>query len=492
MSRPRVVISQEAVAFRAEIEYALTQLLEFAGFASQAVDSCAGHPLDQDVVILYGESYKRGTPRPILQIRPSGFFGAKYLGKESIPTGPIPRYQDIPILFTTGNEAPYVTSDGQTIVTNMDLVASAFFVITQYEEYVVEARDPHARFPASASLASREGCLRVPIVNQYADLLRGWLSEAECDCPIRVLPGDRSFLLNVTHDVDRIALFSRVHRLVRAASHSVRRRDLRGVMRMLREYRDVRLRGAKDPFSRFDELLALERSLDATSTFFFMGGGRSRKYDGRYSMTEIRELVAEVEAASCEVALHGSYSSVADAEQLGVEKGEIEGIAAAPVMGNRHHYLRWKLPGSLGAIEQAGFRYDSTVGFSEDVGFRSGVCYPYRPFDLMSRRAMEWYELPLGIMEHALLAKMRMSGEEGVRVVEGMIDAVSKFGGVLTLLWHSHVFYPYPFREAKSMFCDILGYAKRKRGGLCSSREVLDQWDDAGGGPEPSCGAPWA
>ena len=52
-----------------------------------------------------------------------------------------------------------------------DIFASAFFMLTRWEEYVIEERDTLNRFPCTASLAYKNNFLDRPVVNEYVDLL---------------------------------------------------------------------------------------------------------------------------------------------------------------------------------------------------------------------------------------------------------------------------------------------------------------------------------
>src|SRR5450830_925154 len=55
----------------------------------------------------------------------------------------------------------------------MNIFGSAPFMLTRHEELAGEACDVNGRFPAEASLATREEFLDVPVVNQYAEVLVG-------------------------------------------------------------------------------------------------------------------------------------------------------------------------------------------------------------------------------------------------------------------------------------------------------------------------------
>lgn len=44
--------------------------------------------------------------------------------------------------------------------------------------------------------------------------------------------------------------------------------------------------------------------------------------------------------------------------------------------------LSWKTPDSWRILEKAGLRYDTTLSFADHEGFRCGVYFLYKPFNV--------------------------------------------------------------------------------------------------------------
>lgn len=53
------------------------------------------------------------------------------------------------------------------ITLRIDLFASCFFMLSRWEEYVINKKDIHHTFSGLSSLAYRKGFLEKPIVNQF-------------------------------------------------------------------------------------------------------------------------------------------------------------------------------------------------------------------------------------------------------------------------------------------------------------------------------------
>ena len=101
-------------------------------------------------------------------------------------------------------------------------------------------------------------------------------------------------------------------------------------------------------------------------------------------------------------------------------------------LGVRIHWLYFK-QGSPKLIEQAGYSYDSSLGYNDAVGFRSGTTQAYH---LPGTR--ELFELPLHIQDTAMFYpdRMNLSEDKAAGCVQKIINCAARFGGVITFNWH--------------------------------------------------------
>jgi hypothetical protein len=90
-------------------------------------------------------------------------------------------------------------------------------------------------------------------------------------------------------------------------------------------------------------------------------------------------------------------------------------------------------------LEQAGYTYDSTLGFNNAVGYRNGTTQVFRP-----RGASTLLELPLNVQDTALLfpSRMHLSEVKALEQCADLIDTTARFGGVLTINWHDRSLAP--------------------------------------------------
>jgi hypothetical protein len=90
-------------------------------------------------------------------------------------------------------------------------------------------------------------------------------------------------------------------------------------------------------------------------------------------------------------------------------------------------------------VEQAGYDYDSTVGYNNTAGFRAGTT---QAFKLPATSAL--MELPLHVMDTALFYRsyLDLKPDEAIRRISEMISLTKRFGGVLTINWHDRSLAP--------------------------------------------------
>lgn len=310
-----------------------------------------------------------------------------------------------------------------------DPLAQAFFHLARVEERN-GARDEHDRFRASFSCLDPQD---PPLERLRRDL--------------GVEPprwGGASFAVALTHDVDTPWKWTRrgvKGAAARAKSDLVGGR-LRSGLRELRGLVGAPLHKASgtDPYWSFDRILADERRRGASSTFFLMAD-HAHEHDGpageRYEKVRPR-LVETLLEGKAEVGLHGSYSAADDPARISAEKQALEELAGS-IQGQRYHFLRLDPHRNLGQLEEAGFAYDSSLGFSDALGFRAGIAHPFRPWDFEREAPHELVEVPLAAMDVTLSAEryLGLSAQEADERLTALLDWAAENGGGFAVLWHS-------------------------------------------------------
>jgi hypothetical protein len=378
---------------------------------------------------------------------------ADWLTERSLPATPLrrldvsrtglrPTLEDPSLPLIYGSE-PRPRAREPELELEVDVFGSVFFLVTRYEEYVLGGRDEHERFPAADLLASREGFLHRPLVNEYAELLRSAIGVL---WP-RLRTRRRTFREHLSHDVDwpghpslTLAQASR-----RAAADVVRRRDPALGLTAFGAWRARRAgQPAQDPYDTFDFIMERSEAAGLRSAFYFMPGCTDPRYDSPYTLAEpwIGRLIRRIADRGHELGLHPSYGTFRRPELIAAEFEELRSTCARlgieqETWGGRQHFLRWENPTTWRAWASAGLAYDGSLGFSSVAGFRSGICCEHPVYDLEQRCALTLRERPLVVMEMAVMRFDRRDGGDGVATIERLRQTCRRYEGDFSLLWHN-------------------------------------------------------
>lgn len=367
-------------------------------------------------------------------IIPSGFFDRENYGTEKTkPSIPLNQIEGVPFLFGT----PDVERAGDTIVVRADLVASAYFLLSRYEEMLRrDVRDEHGRFPGRESLPRRAGFIDRPIVDEYGKLIRKWLHESGVATE-ELVPFIRK--INLTHDVDE-PYSCRTWR-------NVARRVVSGqnpVAAVRAKYGPLE----QDPYYTFPWILKQNKMLlhavgedRCRSVFFFKAGGKTVQDKPRYDLhgKDLRTLLELCRKEGVVVGLHSSYQAGISPSLILSEKKKLEAAVGTEIAWNRHHFLASREPEDMEYLEEYGITDDYTMGYADVAGFRLGTSLPVRFINPVTRRLSSLTLHPLTIMDCTLneLRYMNLEADRAEEYGMRLINRIRNVNGELTLLWHN-------------------------------------------------------
>lgn len=300
----------------------------------------------------------------------------------------------------------------------------------------------------------------IPTLEIHIDLLRKWILTSGIPLiEIPPVPARYRYIVCLTHDVDFFGI--RNHRfdhtmygfIYRALFGSIigyfkgliSRKKLLNNWKAVLFLPLVYLGIMKDFMVQFDRYSELEHGLN--STYFFVpwkdapGQGvagkalqkRATKYDIMDVVPEVKKLLA----SGSEVALHGIDAWI-DPESGRAELGRIAQVIGDSRIGVRMHWLYFSQDSS-NALDQAGFVYDSTLGYNDAVGYRPGTSQVFR-----LPGTSNIVELPLIVMDTALFypRRMNLSEPQALQLCKRILEAMRTYGGVFTVNWHERSLAP--------------------------------------------------
>jgi len=314
-----------------------------------------------------------------------------------------------------------------------DIVAASFYMLTRWEETVIENKDEHNRFLAIDSLAYKNNFLHRPIVNEYVEILYHILKSFGLDQIRKV----RKYTTLATHDVDRPFLWNSTLGKIRSIGASLLIR---------RNKEEIKLRAQNivtgtDPFDTFDLLMDMSESIGEKAHFFFMAGGET-EFDNFYQLGEqaVIDLIKRIKERNHCIGIHPSYNTYNNTEMLSSEIDALKMATGMEVTASRQHYLRFDTSSTWNNLEDADVRWDSTMGYPDEAGFRSGVCYTYPLYDIYNRKQLNLLEKPLIVMDATLLRYEKLQIEQALSRVENLQKEVHRYQGEFVFLWHNSSF----------------------------------------------------
>jgi peptidoglycan/xylan/chitin deacetylase (PgdA/CDA1 family) len=254
--------------------------------------------------------------------------------------------------------------------------------------------------------------------------------------------------------------------------------------------RAIKHANVQDPLHCYERWLAVEAAVGARSTFFFWPGweaiGKHHPSDCLYDLEDwivfdgqrcmVAEMIREIDRRGWEIGLHPSWYSFDNVDEMKRQKAALEKALGHDVVSVRQHYLHYDIRVTPCVQADAGLRYDSTIGFNDNIGFRFGTCYPWKLYDLKAEQELPIVEVPLIIQDGAMLnpAKgMRLDEETACQYVVQITEAVERVSGILTLLWHPNAVMDAHWWDT---YLRSLNYLKEKNAWFGGVREVAQSW----------------
>ena len=318
-------------------------------------------------------------------IVPSEFFDYHRANTPLAPHTPLATLEGTPILFGT----PSISQSKDLVVIKADLVASAFYLLSRYEERINHRRDHHGRFSSIESILTKENLLERPVVDEYGVILRTALRSVGVNIP----EPKHEMAVTLTHDVD----VPFVYRSFISILGGIKRGEFKTLFKSLFKTLE------NNPFFTFPWLLEQDARLENARKIYFLRSPLFPEYYDRpylrIDSRDMRALIKTLQNHNVELGLHVSYASAEHLELVKQEKESIEKVIGKPLVANRNHYLRLTSNNQLDALIEAGIKEDFTIGFAEMPGFRLGTCRPVKYINPYTLEVTDLTLHPLTMMD---------------------------------------------------------------------------------------------
>lgn len=385
--------------------------------------------------------------------------------------------EHIPFLFSQNGEIYSFFEDFSVI--RKDLIASGFYFLTCWHEYVLSIKGvPKGRVDYKQSLQFRWDFIDVPIVDVYCQILH---RAVQLQLPEFVRDihwnGKKSFAVSLSHDIDYWHYWT-PQQMMSTYHHNlttIYKRPLAALFKMIGHSLHKVL--GNNPWKKIRRIVRREEALNVESTWFLLAKDDFEDPRQNYiSNVEYREHILDL-LNQQDIGLHGSPEAAFDYNILIKEIEVLKKLGFTP-NGFRTHYLHFDYQKSFSILEQAGIKYDSTLGYWEHIGFRAGISFPFYPFNLKENRPFRVLEIPLIVMDTTLLSHkaMNLNVFSAYYRLSAMLNKSAGYQSHVSFLWHNTTFDIVDFPFWGALYWRMIKSARRRNGWITSLSQIYDEW----------------
>lgn len=221
-----------------------------------------------------------------------------------------------------------------------------------------------------------------------------------------------------------------------------------------------------------DQIMDLESEYDFRSTFYWLvNRGRidKRQTNADYSISapKIKASLQRVVEKGFENGLHKSISQQTLHEEVT--------LLPTPAIGNRYHYLKFRLPQAYHAIETSGLKLDASLGFAEQSGFRNAYSFPFSPYNFETGEAFSFLEVPLTVMDGTFQRYNKVPVEKTAEQIIAFFEN-NKQNALISILWHNTFFTNYKYKGYLQEYKKILAYLYESKLSCMNQTDILNHY----------------
>lgn len=356
--------------------------------------------------------------------------------------------KEIPFLFDRNTDKEIIEEVDGNIVINYDIFAAAFYLLSGYSELITDDRDNLGRIRYKDSIQAHLKIIELPVVNYYFNILKYAIEKAYNLTIETNIWGDKKFATCLTHDIDYCHTPWTKNGLKNVLTSNI-------VTTLKLPIKKITQNNA---WCNFKDIIEIEKNNNAKSTFFILpNNNKSEKgYDNAdYTIKEIEKHLEYVESEGFEIGIHPSICTHKACSRF---KDELEKLQKYKPTSSRFHFLIYKPGISRKTLEINNVSTDSSLGFSEHIGFRNSFCLPFFLYNFEEDKKSTVLELPLNIMDFSLYSKkyMYIKKDKVLSRVETVIQETIKFNGVLTILWHNNFMSDFLYKGWRNVYIKLL------------------------------------
>jgi len=359
----------------------------------------------------------------------------------------------VPFLFSQTGEIFHFLTGNKEI--RKDIISSAFYFLSCWQEYVISNKiTPAKGYDFTSSLQSKLPFADVAPVDNYCEILdfalKGVFPEF---IPQKIWKKNKDFAITFSHNIK-----------VSSGLNDMQKNKLK---KITGKY-----------FSRTKTITNIhnrEKQCKINSTYFVLVTSLI-KNEGHDDLTDdlLKQQILSL-LKDYEVNLLGSPDSGNQYYKLLEELKELAGFSAK---GFRIIDLNFVYQELFKILEKAGIKYDSSMGFEKNIGFRAGISYPFYPYYLKEDRQFHVLEIPSIISDEVLFFQFGNELKRAKNNTFNLLNNSLKHNSHLSISFSNQVFDWINFPGWEKFFWKIIKFGKKHNGWLCSLDEMYEYWQE--------------
>jgi hypothetical protein len=369
----------------------------------------------------------------------------------------------IPVLFQ-GRATPFINRSGTE--NRPDIIASAFFFLSDWQNGTAGEPDKHGRCRFSDSLQNKLG-IDYPIVNEYALLLGSWLEAAGIK-PGKMNWNGSAFALALTHDIDRLKKKTKGTWARESVDFLLLNRNKKSFPERLDRWQ-ASILDLLTPGDTYQDsilkLLEFSGNTGIRPTLFIQSNIHKHPNDSAnyLDLPFFDKMVEKILETGGEIGFHPGYEAGYNSGLFAEELKLLQQKTGNRIRSVRFHYLRFDPERHADLLVKHSIENDSSVAWAEHAGSRTGTVSPHTLFDRNKNSDSNVIELPMIAMDVQLLNYMNLNISESVALLRKQVDLVERYNGVVVWNYHHHIYDPIEAPGWHRMFGQSLNYAIERK-----------------------------
>ncbi len=346
--------------------------------------------------------------------------------------------------------------DTQGAVIDFDIFATAFYLLSEYHNYLNTDFDIHERYDETKHNLYSKKHHTQPWVNIYAE----WLWKRCIEKNHGLQRNFPAFRYTISFDIDSPFLYSHKPFWLQMGGFlkDVLKLDLPAVKKRFR----VLSNAEKDPYDVAEYIL---KNVSREKLAFLFLLDRHSPNDTRYTYknTAYQAIIQRLSAAGIECGIHPSYTSFNNAGKIIFEKEKLQQITGKTVYSARMHFLKYRLPQTYHHFIKATLTHDYTACPVHTPGFRHFIATPFLWFDLAKNTVSNLTLHPTMVMDRTLQKYNELDAGKAYHEIVKVIDETIKYNGHFVILWHNSTLSEWKeWKGWRNVFEKVLMYLNSK------------------------------